>query len=102
MNKETNDCVEIYENSNDNKYRYALGTKEKNTLFCIGINPSTATPENYDMTMKLLKSFAKINNYDSWVMLNIYPQGATDPNELDKELNKNIHEKNIKIFTKRI
>jgi len=102
MSKETNDSLIIYENSSDNKNRYALGTKGKNTLFCIGINPSTATPKDYDMTMKLLKRFAEINNYDSWIMLNIYPQRATDPNELDKELNTNIREKNIKIIEKYI
>ena len=34
----------IYLNSPDNKYRYAFGIKGKNTLYCIGINPSTATP----------------------------------------------------------
>jgi len=102
MSKETNNSLIIYKNSKDDKYRYALGTKGKNTLFCIGINPSTATPENYDMTMKLLKSFAEINNYNSWVMLNIYPQRTTDPDNLDKELNNTFHEKNLKIIEKYI
>jgi len=98
----TNDCLEVYENSNDNKYRYALGTKGKNTLFCIGINPSTATPEEYDMTMRILRNIAEINDYDSWVMLNIYPQRTTDPDGLDRELNISIHKKNLEIIERYI
>ena len=32
------------------EYRYILGTAGKNPLICIGINPSTAAPDNLDNT----------------------------------------------------
>jgi len=33
------------------EYRYILGTKGKNPLICIGINPSTAAPDDLDNTL---------------------------------------------------
>jgi hypothetical protein len=72
----------IYLKSPDNKYRYALGTKGENTLYCFGINPSTATPEKYDPTITRVSRTASKMGFDSFVMLNIYPLRATDPAEL--------------------
>ena len=34
------------------EYRYILGTRGKNPLICIGINPSTAQPGDLDNTLK--------------------------------------------------
>ena len=33
------------------EYRFILGTRGKNPLICIGINPSTAEPDNLDNTL---------------------------------------------------
>jgi len=87
----------IHSTSPDNKYRYALGTKGKNTLYCFGINPSTATPENYDPTMRKVSNVALHSGFDSFIMLNIYPLRATNPGDLPYSLDKNEHDKNIKI-----
>jgi hypothetical protein len=95
--KKMNELFEstIYMKSSDNKYRYALGKKGKNTLYCFGINPSTATPEKYDPTITRVSRVAKKSGFDSFVMLNIYPQRATDPADLDKEVNSEQHEQNM-------
>ena len=92
----------IYEKSENNKCRYALGVKGNNPLIFLGINPSTATPDDYDQTMKKAKGFALKNNFDSWIMLNIYPQRATNPDNLDEKLNVKFHKDNIKIIKKYI
>ncbi len=43
------DCEKwIYEHSEDNAYRYILGTQGNNPLICFGVNPSTACPEKLD------------------------------------------------------
>ena len=34
------------------EYRYILGTRGQNPLICIGVNPSTAAPEDLDNTLK--------------------------------------------------
>ena len=90
----------IYSNSPDNLYRYSLGTKGRNTLYCFGINPSTATPENYDPTLKRVMSVADKKGFDSFVMLNIYPLRATNPDDLPASLNNDEHIKNLQIILK--
>jgi hypothetical protein len=88
----------IYLNSSDNKYRYALGTKGENTLYCIGVNPSTATPEKYDPTIMRVRGAAVKAGFDSFVMLNIYPLRATDPNELPKIPDEGIFDRNMEVI----
>ncbi|MCL2791896.1 MAG: DUF1643 domain-containing protein [Spirochaetaceae bacterium] len=87
--------TKIYLKSQDNKYRYALGTQGGKILYCFGINPSIATPEKDDPTMKKVKSFACKSGFDSVVMLNIYPQRATNPNYLSNKINLKEHKKNL-------
>ena len=40
------------------EYRYILGTRGKNPLICIGVNPSTAEPDNLDNTLKSVERIA--------------------------------------------
>lgn len=85
----------IYSHSSDNKNRFILGEQGSRSLICIGINPSTAEPNNLDNTLNTVKNRALSLGYDSWIMINVYPQRATDPNDLDELLNPEIHKKNI-------
>lgn len=80
------------------EYRYILGTRGRNPLVCIGINPSTAEPDNLDNTLKSVERIALCNGYDSFIMFNVYPQRATDPDHMDKQLNAPMHEENMKAF----
>jgi len=88
----------IYLKSPDNKYRYALGIKGEKTLYCFGINPSTATPEKYDPTITRVSRTAKRLGYDSFVMLNIYPLRATNPDDLPVEPSWLHHNQNMKVI----
>ncbi|GAB6855905.1 hypothetical protein JCM13591A_00100 [Microbacterium xylanilyticum] len=69
----------IYRRSADNSARFVLGTVGVNPLVCVGVNPSTAEPGAADHTVSKLAGFASRNGFDSWVMLNLYPQRSTDP-----------------------
>ncbi len=80
------------------EYRYILGTKGKNPLICIGINPSTAAPDDLDNTLKSVERIALFNGYDSFVMFNVYPQRATNPDDMDKEFNRPLHTQNMEAF----
>lgn len=86
----------LYSTTKNNKARFFLGEKGEKTLICIGINPSTAEPNKLDNTLKNVRRFAYDLGYDSWLMLNVYPQRATNPNELDLEINLTYHRENLK------
>ena len=79
-------------------YRYILGTKGKNPLICIGINPSTAAPDDLDNTLKSVARIASHNGYDSWIMFNVYAQRATNPDDMDTTLNEKLHRENMRAF----
>jgi len=85
----------IYENTSDNRARFILGEKGENTLVCVGINPSTAIPDHLDNTLKQVKRMSKTFGYDSWIMINIYPQIATNPNDLHTDIEKELHLQNL-------
>ena len=80
------------------EYRYILGTRGKNPLICIGINPSTAEPDNLDNTLKSVQRIASGNGFDSFIMFNVYAQRATRPDDMDKELNEELHRANMEAF----
>ena len=80
------------------EYRYILGIRGEDPLICIGINPSTARPDNLDNTLKSVERIAKANGFRGWMMFNVYAQRATDPDDMDRELNRFLHEENMKAF----
>lgn len=90
----------IYENSPDNEQRYVLGEKGDNPLICIGVNPSTAEPGKLDPTLRQVKSRSKQFGFDGWIMLNLYPQRATNPDDLSEHLNLFSAKENIEQISK--
>ena len=80
------------------EYRYILGTRGKNPLICIGINPSTAKPDALDNTLKSVERIALGNGFDSFIMFNVYAQRATDPNSMEKVCNPLLHKENLEAF----
>ncbi len=88
----------LYVPNHYGEYRYILGTVGKNPLICIGINPSTAAPNDLDNTLKSVERIALHNGYDSFIMFNVYAQRATKPDDMDNELNEALHRENMKAF----
>lgn len=80
------------------EYRYILGTRGENPLICYGINPSTAAPDALDNTLKSAERIALHNGFDSFIMLNVYAQRATDPDDMERNFNARLHEENKKAF----
>ena len=79
-------------------YRYILGTVGRKPLICVGINPSTAAPNDLDNTLKSVERIALHNGFDSFLMFNVYAQRATRPQDMDKALNEALHRENMKAF----
>ena len=64
------------------EYRYILGTRG----------------DNLDNTLKSVSRIAGGNGFDSWIMFNVYAQRATRPDDMDRELNRELHEENMAAF----
>ena len=80
------------------EYRYILGTRGKNPLICIGINPSTAEPDNLDNTLKSVERIALGNGFDSFIMFNVYAPRATNPDTMERNCNEVLHRENLEAF----
>ena len=80
------------------EYRYILGTRGRNPLICIGINPSTAQPDDLDNTLKSVERIALGNGFDSFIMFNVYAQRATDPDAMERQCNEALHRENLEAF----
>lgn len=88
----------IYERNKDNSARFALGqifNPSGKTLICFGTNPSTACPECLDNTIKKVINISKNNGYENWIMLNVYPQIATNPNDIHIKSDDNLVRTNL-------
>lgn len=80
------------------EYRYVLGTVGQNPLLCIGLNPSTAKPDKLDRTLQSVERVAAFNGFDSFLMMNLYPQRATMPRDMDQAFSDFLHRENLKAF----
>ena len=80
------------------EYRYILGTRGKNPLICVGINPSTAKPDDLDNTLKSVQRIAGGNGFDSFLMFNVYAQRATRPDDMERSCNLRLHAENMKAW----
>ena len=88
----------LYVPNHYSEYRYILGTRGKKPLICIGINPSTAAPDDLDNTLKSVERVALHNGYDSFIMFNVYAQRATQPDDMEMTYNQLLHVENMKAF----
>ena len=79
-------------------YRYILGTRGASPLICIGVNPSTAEPDNLDPTLKSVERIALGNGFDSFIMFNVYAQRATRPGDMERQMNPALHWQNMEAF----
>ena len=80
------------------EYRYILGTRGARPLICIGINPSTARPDHLDPTLQSVERIALGNGFDSFIMLNLCAQRATDPNDMAQDYPEVLRGGNLDAF----
>ena len=95
-----NDKSEWLYIGDDENYRFALGKPRKNNLVIIGLNPSTATPDRPDPTIRRIEKIAGMLSYDGWIVINLCAVRTPKPDELPMKLDGEISEKNIKTIAK--
>lgn len=86
----------LYETDATNSARFVLGVKGDNPLICIGVNPSTAKPYDLDSTLVRVSRFSQRLGHNGWIMLNLYPQRATNPTDLHASCDSYLHRTNKK------
>lgn len=88
-----------YENvtmkGNANEFRFSLTKEGNKKLVVFGVSPSTANEQTADLTITKVMGFADRNGFDGFIMLNLYPQRCTNPADLDKEINEELHRQNL-------
>lgn len=87
--------INIYKATEDNSSRFIFGNVGSKNLIVVGLNPSTADGITPDRTIKKVMGFAQKNNFDGFIMLNLYPQRETKPVNLPYFIDENIFEENI-------
>ncbi len=82
----------------DAEERYVIGQPSKLNMLVFGVNPSTATPQKLDPTIRKVKKLVNEAGFDGWIMVNLYPLRATDPDALPQKADKTLLEKNIAVL----
>lgn len=80
---------------NESTMRFVLRKKGAKPLVVIGINPSTANETKPDHTMSRVMGFAEGNGFDSFIMLNLYPQRTPRPSGLHMTRDEALHHRNL-------
>ena len=79
--------------------RFVLGLRGEKPLIVFGINPSFADNLNPDRTINKVIRFAHKNNFEGWIMLNIYPLRDKNPKNLRSQFDEKLHRENIKCIS---
>ncbi|MEL6673893.1 MAG: DUF1643 domain-containing protein [Bacteroidota bacterium] len=90
----------LYETDEKDRARFLLGRSGSRPLLCIGVNPSTARPGKLDNTLKAVVRHVDLHGYAGWMMMNLYPQRATNPNDLHKRCQRSLYEENLQCFAR--
>ena len=64
------------------------------------LNPGTASAgeNNLDSTIRKVRKVAEKEEFDGWIMANIYPQRTANPTELPDKADKKLVENNLKVI----
>lgn len=81
-------------------YRYSLEIPGKKALFVIGVNPSTADSTRSDPTMDSILRFinGSERGFDAFIMLNVSPQRATDPGNMNRVQDEKKFRKSLEVI----
>jgi hypothetical protein len=81
-------------NANDTA-RFILGRERNRNLIIVGLNPSTATKEKSDPTVARVETVSANNQYDGFIMTNLYPLRSTDPKGLPEKCDADLFRTNV-------
>lgn len=78
--------------------RFLLGRLGSNPLFAICMNPSVASDEDCDQTVKVIIQASSKLGYDGWCVANVYPERGSYSSEVKQlEFDRALAEENCNI-----
>ena len=80
-------------------YRYVIGKTGKTPLVAICMNPSAARDNVSDKTVNEIIKTSKILNNDGWIVVNTYPERATEAKNMDV-FNEDLMNMNVQAIEK--
>ena len=86
---------EITMEADGDNIRFVLLKSGERMLYVFGVNPSTATESRPDPTMRKIIGFAIRNGFEGFAMMNLYPLRSTNPYDLPKEIDEELHQRNL-------
>jgi hypothetical protein len=89
---------DIHDNKETSQTRFKLGISGFPKLFELGVNPSMACKDKSDTTITKVETFSSGIGFSGFIMLNVYPQRTTNPDELHSEAESEFVEQNRKII----
>jgi len=92
------DYYDIHDEPEEDEHRFVIGHSGNSRLVFLGRCPSFGNSNRTDPTMNYIKRTAVGSNYDSHLLLNIYPQRIQSLGDFDQGL----HRQNIEIIIKHI
>lgn len=86
--------------SPDKTCRFLLGEPvvDGNNILYIGLNPSTADYDREDPTSRRIKQFTASFGGQGWLLMNLYPLKATNPDDLPLSTDEQIAADNLHTF----
>ena len=96
------DKLKLCEEPQNQEYRYLLEYQGDKPIVCFGVNPSVASKEIADKTLRNIATISKQNGYDGWIMFNVSSQRSTDPNGMSQKEEMEKHKENLKNIEERI
>lgn len=80
----------------NNTCRFILGNSGNNPLICIGINPSFATNQKSDPTIRKIQKIIQYNGYDGFIMINLCSRVSKNPQNIPNKLVDCYHKDNLR------
>ncbi|OUS13982.1 hypothetical protein A9Q89_00465 [Gammaproteobacteria bacterium 53_120_T64] len=86
---------DLYSCNRGDTARFILGQSGDRKLYVVGLNPSTANRHKADTTVAKVEAVARLNGYQGFVMVNLYPLRATDPQQLPEKHSARLQRRNM-------
>ena len=82
----------------DNEVCYAIGEPGFYNLLVVGLSPNDETLDNPGPLIKRIRKITTDNQFEGWMMVNLYPVNISDGDDLPEAMDSSISDNNIEVI----